>query len=62
MDQIKQKQENQMQIIILDDKESLINMIMSQYFYDFYEARPERQKYFRSFFGSNENFKNCFQN
>jgi hypothetical protein len=27
----------------------------------FFEARAEIQKYFRSFFGSNENFKICFQ-
>ena len=26
-----------------------------------FEARAEIQKYFRSFFGSNENFKICFR-
>ena len=41
-----------MQIIILDD------MFM---IWPILEARAEIQKYFRSFLGSNENFKICFQ-
>ena len=38
-------------------------MILSHYFYDLthLEAREEKQKYFRSFFGSNEDFKLCFR-
>ena len=61
MAQIKKKQ---MQIIILDDKQSLISMIMSHYFYDLthLEARAEIQKYLRSFFGANENFNKSFRN
>ena len=39
-----------MQIIILEDKWSLISMLMRHYFYDLtHEARAEIQKYFRSF-------------
>ena len=36
---------------------------MNHYFYDLthLEAREEIQKYFRSFFGSNEDFKICFR-
>ena len=36
---------------------------MSHYFFNglILEARAEIQKYFRSVFGSNENFKICFQ-
>ena len=35
---------------------------MSCYFYNLtHEARAEIQKYFRSFSGSNENFKICFR-
>ena len=36
-------------------------MIISHYFYDLTQARAEIQKYFRSIFGSNENFKICFR-
>jgi hypothetical protein len=39
-------------------------MSMSHYFYDLthFKARAEIEKYFRSVFGSNENFKICFRN
>ena len=57
-------------IVILDDKYSLISMIMSHYFYDFthfrgqgrniLEARVEIQKYFCLFFGSNEDIQKSF--
>ena len=39
-------------------------MILSRYFYDLTQlraARAEIEKYFRSFFGSNENFKISFR-
>ena len=47
-----------MQTIMLDDKYSLISMIMSHYFMirPTLEARAEIQNYFRWFFGSNEKF------
>ena len=36
-------------------------MTLLHYFFDFLKARAEIQKYFRSLFGANENFKICFR-
>ena len=45
--------------IILEDKQWLISMIISHWFmiWPILEARAEIQKYFRSFFGSNEDIQ-----
>ena len=39
----------------------LLLSFVSTTFQGFFEARAEIQKYFRSFFGSNENFRICFR-
>ena len=50
-----------MQIVILEDKQSLISMIMSTFkIRHILEARAEVQKYFRLFFGSNKDIQKSF--
>ena len=53
------------QIIILEDKQSYLEFFFWKWaiifmIWPILEARAEIQKYFGSFFGSNENFKICF--
>ena len=50
-----------MQIIILDDKQAWQSAIIFM-IWPILEAKAEIEKYFRSVFGSNENFKVCFRN
>ena len=60
------KWSNQENIRLIYDKQHQISLFVllsfvSFTFQVFFEARAEIQKYFRWFFGSNENFKICFR-